>query len=208
MVREPRIFIGKEAFATLKEAILTETHSFLQENPTKEGIGKEELKTRMPKRSDQRFFTPLLASLERDGTVVADRELVKLPGRKGAATAEQTGLRERIAAALRDGGSEPPTLKELADLLRTSEKALLDPLSTLVRDGEAVRVKSDLYYAAAPLAAIREKLLARLATTGEIIPNEFREITGLSRKFMIPLLEYFDSIKLTIRVGDKRVLRK
>ena len=208
VVREPRIFIGKEAFATLKEAILGEIQGYLRDNPTKEGIGKEELKTRMPKRSDQRFFTPVLAALEKDGTVVADREMVKLPGRKGTANAEQTNLRERIAAALLAGGSEPPTLKELADLIQAPEKALLDPLGTLVRDGEAVRVKSDIYYAAAPLAAIREKLLARLTVAGEITPNEFREITGLSRKFMIPLLEYFDSIKLTIRVGDKRVLRK
>ena len=52
------------------------------------------------------------------------------------------------------------------------------------------------------------EILARLTAAGEITPNEFREITGLSRKFMIPLLEYFDSTKLTIRVGDKRVLRK
>lgn len=208
VMREPRIFIGREAFIALKSAILAEIQDYLRDNPTKEGIGKEELKTRMPKRSDQRFFTPLLAALEKDGGVVADREMVKLPGRRGTVTAEQTDLREKIAAALLDGGSEPPTLKELADLIKAPEKALLDPLGTLVRDGEAVRVKSDIYYAAAPLTVIREKLLARLTAAGEITPNEFREITGLSRKFMIPLLEYFDSIKLTIRVGDKRVLRK
>ncbi|MRR36776.1 selenocysteine-specific translation factor, partial [bacterium] len=63
-------------------------------------------------------------------------------------------------------------------------------------------------YAPSPLGEIREKLVARLREKGEITPPEFREITGLSRKFMIPLLEFFDQEKLTIRVGDKRVLRK
>jgi len=208
VVREPRVFLGREAFAVLKGSVLAELDSYLQENAMKEGIGKEELKTRLPKRSDPRFFTPVLASLEKEGAVVADRDLVKLPGRKGTATAEQTGLREKIGSALLTGGSEPPTVKELCDLVQLPEKMLLEQLSTLVREGEVVRVKGDLYYAATPLAAIREKLFARLTDKGEITPNEFREITGLSRKFMIPLLEYFDSTKLTIRVGDKRILRK
>jgi len=51
-----------------------------------------------------------------------------------------------------------------------------------------------------PVNHLREK--------GEITPPEYRELTGLSRKFLIPLLEHFDSEKVTIRVGDKRVLRR
>jgi selenocysteine-specific elongation factor len=58
------------------------------------------------------------------------------------------------------------------------------------------------------LSGLQEKLVAYLQETGEITPPQFRELTGLSRKYMIPLLEYFDQEKLTIRVGDKRVLRK
>jgi selenocysteine-specific translation elongation factor SelB len=57
------------------------------------------------------------------------------------------------------------------------------------------------------LKTIEEKLISHLRAKAEIIPSEFRELTGLSRKFMIPLLEYFDSRKITIRIGDKRVLR-
>jgi selenocysteine-specific elongation factor len=51
-------------------------------------------------------------------------------------------------------------------------------------------------------------MLEYLRTKGEITPAELREITGLSRKFMIPVLEYFDSLKMTVRVGDKRLLRR
>jgi selenocysteine-specific elongation factor len=71
-----------------------------------------------------------------------------------------------------------------------------------------VKVKADLYYAAEPITSIREKLVSYLKEKMEITPGDFRELTGLSRKFMIPLLEYFDQEKLTIRVGEKRVLRK
>ena len=60
----------------------------------------------------------------------------------------------------------------------------------------------------AALRGIQEKLVAFLVKRGEITVPEFKEMTGLSRKYIIPLLEHFDATKVTLRVGDKRVLRK
>ncbi|HLO25694.1 MAG TPA: selenocysteine-specific translation elongation factor [Geobacteraceae bacterium] len=208
VVKEPRIFLSRLAFSTLKERLHTELQAYLKENPMKEGIGKEELKSRIPKRSDLRFFGPCLAALEKEGKAVAERDLVSLPGRKSGVTSEQADLQAGVATTLRKGGMEPPTIKEFCDALNCTEKEALEHLNFLAREGKAVKVKSDIFYASEPLAAIREKLVAHLRKTGEITPPEFRELTGLSRKFMIPLLEHFDSEKLTIRVGDKRILRK
>ncbi|WP_243374988.1 selenocysteine-specific translation elongation factor [Geotalea sp. SG265] len=208
VVREPRIFLGRMAFEELKARLMEELQHYLRDNPMKDGIGKEELKSRIPRRSDLRFFGPVLAALEKEGKAVSERDIVRLPGRKGVANTDQAGLRVKIAEALEKGGMEPPTLKELCDACRCQEKQVLDHLNLLVRDGMAVKVKSDVFYAPEPIATIREKLTTYLKDKGEIIPQEFRELTGLSRKFMIPLLEFFDQEKLTIRVGDKRVLRK
>ena len=207
-VKEPRTFLSRQAFATLKERLYTDLQAFLKDNPMKEGMGKEELKSRIPKRSDLRFFTPCLLSLEKEGKAVAERDLVNLPGRKSGVAAEQVDLQASIAGLLRKGGTEPPTIKEYCDALRCTEKEALAHLNFLARDGKAVKVKTDIFYAAAPFAIIREKLITHLKQTGEITPTDFRELTGLSRKFMIPLLEYFDGEKLTIRVGDRRILRK
>jgi selenocysteine-specific elongation factor len=88
------------------------------------------------------------------------------------------------------------------------KRQVLDHANLLAREGRAAKVKGDIFYAPGALAEIREKLTAYLKEKGEITPPEFREITGLSRKFMIPLLEFFDQEKLTIRMGDKRVLRR
>ena len=208
VVREPRIFVGKAAFGTLKAGLMDALQGFLRDNPMKDGIGREELKSHIPKRSDPRFFGPLLAALEKEGKAVSDRDIVKLPGRKGETTVDQAGLQARIEEALQKGGMEPPTLKDLCDSLRCNEKQLLEHLNFLAREGRSVKVKGDVFYAPAPLAVIREKLVGHLKVKGEITPPDFRELTGLSRKFMIPLLEYFDQEKVTIRVGDKRVLRK
>jgi len=166
------------------------------------------LKARIPKRSDLRFFGPVLASLEKDGKALADRDLVKKPGHKASAAVDQAGLQSKLENALQKGGAEPPGVKELCEAVRCGEKDALEHLNLLAREGRAVKIKSDIFYAPEPLQSLREKLVAFLQEKGEVTPPDFRELTGLSRKFMIPLLEYFDQEKVTIRVGDKRVLRK
>jgi selenocysteine-specific elongation factor len=208
MLKEPRVFLGRESFTALQEQLLGETEAFLLKNPLKEGISKEELKTRLPKRSDQRFFTTLLASLEKNGRLTLERDLVKIAGSKWGATGQHEGIRTQIRTALQTGGISPPTVNELGKQLAITEKILLEHLHILVREGHVFRVKSDLFYASEQIATIREKLVAFLRENREITPNEFRELTGLSRKFMIPLLEFFDSEKTTIRVGDKRIMRR
>jgi selenocysteine-specific elongation factor len=208
VVKEPRIFLSKDAFAALKQMLSEELRAYLEENPMQEGIGKEELKSRIPKRSDARFFGPLLAGMEKEGTALSDREIVRLPGRKAGVTVDQAGLQALLEELLKKGWGEPPTVKELCDALNCSEKQLLDHANLLTREGRALKVKADVFYAPGAVAEIREKLIAYLKEKGEVTPPEFRELTGLSRKFMIPLLEYFDQERLTIRAGDKRVLRK
>jgi len=208
MIREPRIFLSRSALDDLKMKLRSELTTYLEAHPLKEGMGKEELKTRLPKRSDPRFFTPLLSALERDDLVVVDREIIKPRGLTTRTSSAGDGTGTQIMAYLEQMGIEPPTIKEIMGKCRCDEKAVRDNLALLTRSGKAVRISSDLFYAAQALDGLREKLLTCLREKGEIIPTDFRDVTGLSRKFLIPLLEYFDSEKLTIRVGDKRVLRR
>jgi selenocysteine-specific elongation factor len=206
--REPRLFLSRDSFAGLQDLLERELAAYLHDNPLRDGIGKEELKTRLPRRSDPRFFGPALTALEREGRVVVDRDLVRSPARSGSIATGREGAQEIIAGLLAQGGAEPPTVKEIAAAVGLGEREVIDHLNLLARGGTAVKVKSDLYYAAVPLDLLREQLVSFLRERLEITPTEFREVTGLSRKFMIPVLEYFDQVKVTIRIGDKRVLRK
>lgn len=207
-VRDPRIFLSRQAFDELKALLFGRLTEFLQANPLKTGMGKEELKSRLPKRCDQRIFMSLLGALEKEGKGEVERDLVKLPEETRKHSGPTADVLAGLERALEKGGFEPPTVKELSETLKAPEKNVLDHLFMLVREGRAVKVKTDLFYAPAPLAQIREKLTAHLKINGQITPGEFRELTGLSRKFMIPVLEYFDQEKVTIRLGDKRLLRK
>ena len=207
-LRDPKMFVSREGFVGLKTTLLSGIEGYLAMNSLKEGMGKEELKGRLPKRSDPRFFGNVLAAMEKDGSVVVERDMVRIPGRTRVTEEDQAALREKVGRMLIKGGIEPPTLKEVCEGTGKDEKTVLEHLGSLAREGRVVKVKAELYYAAEPLASIREKLISHLKEKGEITPGEFRELTGLSRKFMIPLLEHFDQEKLTIRVGEKRVLRR
>ncbi|HIJ81284.1 MAG TPA: selenocysteine-specific translation elongation factor [Desulfuromonadales bacterium] len=208
MTREPRLFLAKGAVDQLKQVIVAAVSTFLETHPLKAGIGKEELKTRMPKRSDERFFTPLLTILEKDGKLEVDREIVRPAGSSRAAAAQSEGAAEEIARFIAAGGAEPPTIKEIMQQFCCDEKTARDNLSLLMRSSRVVRVSADLFFDAAVLDALRTTLIELLREKVEIIPTDYRERTNLSRKFLIPLLEHFDSEKITIRVGDRRQLRR
>ena len=207
-IRKPRIFLAQEAFETLKGLLVTGLEKYVQENPLKEGIGKEELKAQIPKRSDVRFFEALLSALEKEKKVIVDRDLIKIPGHRASAAVDQAAILAKLEEALQQAGIEPPSIKVLGELVRCNEKTVLEHLILLHRESRAVKITADLFYAPQPLQSLQEKLIAFLKENKEITPPGFRELTGLSRKYMIPLLGYFDQEKVTLRIDDKRVLRK
>ena len=80
-------------------------------------------------------------------------------------------------------------------------------LKLLVTEGTMVKIKEDLYYLSSVMEELREKVRKHFTDHSEITPGDFRDISGISRKNGIALLEHFDKEQLTMRVGDKRVLR-
>ena len=207
-LKEPRILLTRGDFGALEELLMAALIAYMAENPLRDGMGKEELKGQLPTRSDSRFFGALLAALVKEGRLLVRRDRVKLPSAASHPAPERDGVCDALETELRQGGGEPPTVKELCQRLKTPDKPLREYLALLSREGRAVRVSGDLYYAPAALAILHDKLTLFLREEGEINPTGFRNLSGLSRKFMIPLLEYFDNIKLTIRVGDVRRLRR
>lgn len=207
-VREPAVYLSRDAFTRLCTLLTDELKAFMIANPLKEGIGREELKTRMPSRSDQRFFHACLSWLAKSDRLITDHEIVKLKGdAAGSSDQIEKNLLE-IERYLINSGMEPVSVKQISERFIISSKSAGDHLNLLVRKGSAVKITPELYCHSGSLREIESCLTARLKETGEITPGAFRELTGLSRKFAIPQLEYFDAQKLTIRVGDKRILRK
>jgi selenocysteine-specific elongation factor len=112
-----------------------------------------------------------------------------------------------ILAKLEATGVEPPRPKELPALVGVGEPAVNAAIGKLVAAKLAVKIKPDLVMHAKVVDAVRARLVAFLEQHGTIDAQQWKELTGASRKFTIPLAEYFDGEKLTLRVGEVRRLR-
>src|SRR5262249_13673071 len=121
--------------------------------------------------------------------------------------AQQTAS-DRLEAEFRSAGVAPPTLEEAFAKLGLAGAAAQAMAQLLVDGRRLVRSREGLYFHAEPLQAERERGLALLRDHRAIPPQEIKDLLGISRKYAIPLLEWLDVQRLTVRVGDKRVLRE
>ena len=114
----------------------------------------------------------------------------------------------RLALALLEAdGPEPRSPRALAEALRIDPEEALGALERLVDAGHAVRVGRDVYFASGALEELRSRALELLRRRGQITIAELRDALGTSRKYAQVLLEYLDSSKVTVRQGDRHVLR-
>jgi selenocysteine-specific elongation factor len=145
----------------------------------------------------------------RGGSLVLDGELVRLSSHRVSLASEQVGLREKILQAHLRGGLAPPNMKDVLDELKVDPKQAAGVIKLLVEDGSLVKVSEAIYYAVGVMEEIRQRIRDWFSAHEELDHTVLRELTGgLSRKYLIALLEYFDRERFTIRVGDARRLRK
>ena len=200
--------IGEATYASLASLLLEKLACYHRENPLRIGVVKEELKNLMGRTVDQRLLQFLLSEQVKAGTVVVEDAYVRLHGHSVALQDAEKKLRENIEHAFRTAKLMPPRVNELVDTFKDSpRKEVLAMLEVLVRENRISRISEDLYFDSATLNDLARDLKEHLRKNGEIDAQGFKQMTGLTRKFSIPLLEYFDRLKLTLRVGDKRILR-
>jgi selenocysteine-specific elongation factor len=201
-----KMVVSAGRFGTYKETLKALLSQFHEKNPLKIGISREELRTRLPD-VDPVIFQAALEDAAKAGDAEIEKDRVRLSGGTGKPDESIGKLEGQVAAMLEARGLTPPTTQEMADELRIKERSLRDILEKLVYAGKVVKVKSDMYLAARHMEELKSLVKEELTKRKEMLPADFKAMTGLSRKYMIPLLEYLDEIKLTIRSGDKRVLR-
>ena len=114
---------------------------------------------------------------------------------------------DKIKQLLGDQPLAPPDLKEVEKQAGVPHSRLSEVIRLLEREGSVVRITTDMYFLASSIEQLRATLVRFLGEKGEMNAAAFRDLIGSSRKYTIPLLEYFDRIGLTIRIGDIRKLK-
>lgn len=206
--KDTRTYIHATIFQEIQDATQVCISAYHQKFPLKPGIPKEELKTKLPPAISGKTFLISLQFMAKSGHIKLAEEIVFLADHKVTLAVDQKDLKNNILAAYLDSGLSPPYFKDICLKLSAPAETAKEVLSLLTKDGQLVKIKEDLYYHREHLDQLRDRLVQFLSAEEEISTPQFKDMTGASRKYVIPLIEYFDSIQLTIRVGDIRRLRK
>jgi selenocysteine-specific elongation factor len=176
--------------------------------PLKPGLSKEELRRQLPPAMEVRLFNYLLGGMAQKKQLVSEKDLVRLSTHKVTLAQDQEDVSRRLEELYRRGHFSPPTFKEATEASRIAPDKVKQLLQVLVNQGRLIKVKEDLYFHQAAMEALKAALIDFLKQNREITVNQFKDLTQTSRKFSIPLLEYFDSTRTTVRVGETRRLRE
>ncbi len=205
LFRIDNLYVHASQIPLLEKKIADLIAKYHKDNPLKPGIDKEELKGMLRLRLSPKILNLAVEALVSKKQLESDGSKLRLPSFKAAK--DQSAMKDRIVEAIKKGGSQPPTREELPALFNITEKDAKDLLKLLAEENRVIRMNDSLYLHSDTLESIRTGLKKHLDEKKEITIAEFRDLAKTSRKFAVPIMEYFDSQKLTQRIGDKRVLR-
>lgn len=204
---EPLILFGKPRFNEVRRSLAERVEKFHKDNPLLAGIPREELRASLGRRVRQETFRAALDELAAEKKVELQGELVKRAGAQIALQADELRAKDAIEKAFAGAGLAVPSVKEVLAKLSIEAKRSEKILQIMLRDKVLVRVTAELIFHRDALALLRERLAGYKKTKGaQISVPGFKDLTGISRKYAIPLLEYLDRERVTRRVGDERVI--
>jgi selenocysteine-specific elongation factor SelB len=217
------LFSGKKAFLLdsddttvisayfahqLEELIGKNLAAYHKKNPLQEGISKEELKASLGHVISSKLFNMAMSSLNKKGTIVSDKNNVRLSGHQVQLAGELDSLLQAIGKIYNEAGLTPPSLTDVVGKFKDQKAKAQSIINLMLKDGDLIKINEELCFAREALEKLRGDYKALLIKDGKATPASFKDLTGLSRKYIIPLMEYFDMSKLTVRVGDHRILRE
>ena len=204
---EPLVLVSERTFGEVRKKIIEKVEKFQKENPLLPGILREDLRASLGKRVRPETFRAALEELLAQRKLDAPGELVKKAGSEITLQPEETKAKEQIEAAFASAGLQVPAVKEVLGKLAIEAKRAERLLQILLREKNLVRVSPELIFHRQALAQLKERLADFKKSKGQSISvPTFKELTGITRKYAIPLLEYLDRERVTRRAGDDRVI--
>lgn len=201
-------FVAHSVYVQWADDITNLVQTYHLEFPLREGFPKEELRSRKFAFINTKQFQLLLQTLEEDGLIKSIANSVSLPDFKPQPNNDQQKIINRLEHTLTEAGCQPPGWKELSVATDLPESQAQEILQYLLRQGTLIKIADDLYFHSSIIDKAKEILRQFFSQNNEISIGEVRDTLGTSRKYALPLMEYFDRERLTRRVGDKRMAGK
>ncbi len=208
------VFLSTEIFKGYCDQVREELNRFHKREPLARGLLRETLREKVFAHAAAEVFGSVIAALESQKLLVSDKETVRASSHSVDLSEQDQGLRQKFEEAYNKAGVEAPSIEELmtqAGVAVAQRAHARKVLQLLIDSGKIVRVQGDMLMDAGALERLKQKLQEYGATKEPdrlIDVAAFKELAGVSRKYAIPLLEYFDRARVTRRAGDKRVILK
>ncbi len=196
------LFIDAFAIVRLQQLIVKSVTDFHKKNSLVGGIAKEELREQV--KASAEVFAAALDLLVREKNIEAVGDLVRLPGQGVVMKDEEAESKKKIEEAFAAAGLKVPALHEVIAGLKVDKSRAQKIVTLLLRDKMLVKVSDELVFHRSALEQLRRSVAAQKAKSPKMDVATFKELTGVSRKYAIPLLEYLDRERVTKRVGDAR----
>jgi selenocysteine-specific elongation factor len=202
VVRAGTRWLDSSAMEALKSEIVAAAANFHKKNPLVGGISKEELRAQVE--ATPEVFEAVAAMLMREKKIEIAGELIRLPGLGVVLKDEEAESKKKIEEAFASAGLKVPALQDVLAGLKVDKVRAQKIVTLLLRDKILVKVSDDLVFHRSALEELRRQMAAQKVKSPRIDVAKFKELTGVTRKYAIPLLEYLDRERVTRRVGDER----
>jgi selenocysteine-specific elongation factor len=196
------LFVDGLAMVRLQQFIVNSVEAFHKNNSLVGGIAREALREQVKASSE--VFTASLDLLVREKNIEAAGDLVRLPGHGVVMKDEEAESKKKIEEAFASAGLKVPALHEVIGGLKVDKTRAQKIVTLLLRDKLLVKISEELVFHRSALEELRGLVTAQKAKSPKMDVAKFKELTGVSRKYAIPLLEYLDRERVTKRVGDAR----
>lgn len=204
--KERSLLIHADFLKRAMDEIVDTIAGYHKDFPLKSGLQKEELRSKTVGAGNPKLFNYLMNQLSQEEIIVQERDVVRLKDHRVTLAQDQKETRQRLEDIYSAGGLQPPYFKELKEKFPGNTAS--EVLEVMLKEGVLLKIKEDLYFHPRAVNELKERLVGFLRQNNEITTPQFKEMTGASRKYTIPLIEYFDGSQITVRVGDSRILRK
>ncbi|MGE3466154.1 MAG: selenocysteine-specific translation elongation factor [Pyrinomonadaceae bacterium] len=198
----------------LATACAAAVEAFHKRQPLAKGMPRETLRETVFGKVPDAIFQKVLSSVSQSGKLSVENDTISVGGHAHVLSPAEAAVSEKLRAAYRSAGLAVPKLDEaIADAIVGSsltQKKAREVLQILINEQEIMKVTDDFYFAAEALTELRDRLkkFADASPDRLIDVAQFKDMAGISRKYAIPLLEYFDREKITVRAGDRRMVLK
>ena len=205
IVRVDDIFIFRPALELVRKELVSALDAFHKHNALVAGMSKEELRGRFSEVAPEVFASIFDEALQAKKIEVAG-ELVRLAGRGVVMKDEEAESKKIIEAAFANAGLKVPALKDVLAGLKVDRARAQKIVTLLLRDKVLLKISDDLVFHRDALLDLRKRMAIEKTKSPRLDVARFKDLTGVTRKYAIPLLEYLDREHVTRRVGDERVI--